>query len=50
MASPHGRSQDPRLAPYTAVRGIGRGSYGEVFLVRHKGEKKQVRVEGVLVS
>ncbi len=42
MASPHERSRDPRLALYAVVRGVGRGSYGEVFLVKRRGEKKQV--------
>ena len=39
-----GWSKDPRLATYTVGKVIGRGSYGEVFLVKHCKEKKQVRV------
>lgn len=36
------RSKDPRLAAYAAVKQVGKGSYGEVFLVKHLKEKKQV--------
>ena len=36
-------SKDPRLAVYNTLRVVGQGSYGEVFLVRKRGEKKQVR-------
>lgn len=36
------RSKDPRLTAYSAVRQVGKGSYGEVFLVQHLKEKKQV--------
>ena len=31
-----------RLREYSTVRLIGKGSYGEVYLVRAKKEKKQV--------
>ena len=34
MASP--------LRGYNVLRAIGKGSYGEVFLVRSKGERRQV--------
>lgn len=36
------RSKDPRLTAYSAVKQVGKGSYGEVFLVKHLKEKKQV--------
>ena len=42
MASFMNKSSDPRLQAYTAVKQIGKGSYGEVFLVKHTREKKQV--------
>ena len=32
-----------RLSRYEVGRGIGKGSYGEVFLVTHRGDGKQVR-------
>ena len=35
-------SRDPRVAAYSVMRAIGKGSYGEVFLVTHCKEKKQV--------
>ena len=31
-----------RLSSYSVVKAIGKGSYGEVFLVRHSRERKQV--------
>ena len=31
-----------RLSSYSVVKAIGKGSYGEVFLVRHSKERKQV--------
>ena len=31
-----------RLCRYRIRRSIGKGSYGEVFLVTHKGDGKQV--------
>lgn len=33
---------DDRLSAYRIHRSIGRGSYGEVFLVTHRGDSKQV--------
>ncbi len=42
MSSFTNKSSDPRLQRYSAVRQVGKGSYGEVFLVRHSKEKKQV--------
>ena len=32
-----------QLREYRVGKTIGKGSYGEVFLVRHKRERKQVR-------
>lgn len=31
-----------RVSRYEVKRAIGKGSYGEVFLVTHKGDDKQV--------
>lgn len=31
-----------KLSSYSVVKAIGKGSYGEVFLVRHSKERKQV--------
>ena len=31
-----------RLAKYTVKKSVGKGSYGEVFLVTHKEDGKQV--------
>lgn len=30
------------LADYDKIRVVGKGSYGEVWLVKHKKDKKQV--------
>lgn len=35
-------SRSVRLSRYEVKRSIGKGSYGEVFLVTHKGDGKQV--------
>ena len=34
---------DERLAQYEVRRPIGKGSYGEVFLVTRRGDSKKVR-------
>ena len=32
---------------YRVVKQIGKGSYGQVFLVKHNGSKKQVSVDSL---
>ena len=32
-----------RLKEYIVIKSIGKGSYGEVFLVKKRRERKQVR-------
>ena len=39
-------SSKGRLSSYSVVKAIGKGSYGEVFLVKHAREKKQVSMNG----
>lgn len=36
------RSRDPRLAAYTVLKAVGKGSYGEVFLAKNGKDRKQV--------
>ena len=38
---------EERLARYKVSGSVGRGSYGEVFLVTHRGDGKKVRSRAV---
>lgn len=37
-----GCGEDSRMEAYRVIKQIGKGSYGQVFLVKHNGTKKQV--------
>ncbi len=39
-----GGGRCPGMESYNKLRVIGKGSYGEVWLVKHRKDKKQVRV------